>query len=199
MNRRLIALVFSLWLPLSVAQEAPGPRVPNAPAPAPAPERNTYSEKTILAAAEEFFGEGAEGMGKIVARLFREMGRPTGYIKGEEAGGAVGVGLRYGDGTLVLHNGVRRKVHWQGPSIGFDLGANAAKVFMLTYRLHDDQALFRRYPGVEGSLYFVAGVGVNYLRRSGITLAPIRLGVGWRQGAAVGYVRFTPTRTWVPF
>jgi hypothetical protein len=39
---------------------------------------------------------------------------------------------------------------------------------------------------VEGSLYFVGGVGLNYARSEDITVAPVRLGVGWRQGASVG-------------
>jgi hypothetical protein len=52
-------------------------------------------------------------------------------------------------------------------------------------------ALFQRFPDVEGSLSFVGGFGVNYLQRDGISLAPVRFGVGWRQGIGVGYMHFT--------
>ena len=41
----------------------------------------------------------------------------------------------------------------------------------------------------DGSLYWVGGVGVNYQHVNGITLAPIRLGVGLRTGASIGYLR----------
>jgi len=59
----------------------------------------------------------------------------------------VAVGLRYGRGELVYKRGGGRKVDWQGPSLGFDISANAVN------------AEYRRaiptLPGVEGSLFFV--------------------------------------------
>ncbi|MFX8090639.1 EipA family protein, partial [Acinetobacter baumannii] len=79
-------------------------------------------------------------------------------------------------------------VYWAGPSIGFDLGANAAKVFTLVYRLPQIGAIYQRFPGVDGSLYYLGGAGINYQRLNGITLVPIRLGVGLRAGASVGYI-----------
>jgi hypothetical protein len=30
-------------------------------------------------------------------------------------------------------------------------------------------------------------------------VAPVRLGVGWRQGASVGYIHFTEKKSWNPF
>ncbi|MCG6871511.1 MAG: DUF1134 domain-containing protein [Gammaproteobacteria bacterium] len=159
----------------------------------------TYDKQTIITAAEEFFGDGAEGLGTVLEKVFSDLGRPNAYIKGQEAGAAIAVGVRYGDGTLILKNGTTAKVHWKGPSIGFDLGANASRTFILVYSLPAAQAIFRRFPGVEGSLYFVAGLGVTYMRAGGMALAPIRLGVGWRQGANVGYMHFTPEKSWVPF
>jgi hypothetical protein len=30
-------------------------------------------------------------------------------------------------------------------------------------------------------------------------LAPIRFGVGWRQGLNVGYIHLSPKRSWNPF
>lgn len=169
------------------------------PPPATKSDGKTYKQDEILREAGAFFGKGAEGLGKVIAKAFKEQGEPDGYIKGDEGGGAIGVGLRYGKGTLHLHGGDSLPVYWQGPSIGFDLGGNAAKAFVLVYKLKDTDKLFRRYPGVDGSLYFVGGVGLNYVRRDGTTLAPIRLGVGWRQGANVGYMHFTRKKSLNPF
>jgi hypothetical protein len=106
--------------------------------------------------------------------------------------------VRYGEGNLTLKNGATRKVFWQGPSVGFDTGANASKVFTLVYGLNDADKIYQRFPGVEGSAYFVGGVGVNYQRSGDITLAPMRAGVGLRAGANVGYLAYTRERSVVP-
>lgn len=171
-----------------------------APAAAFAQEPQTYSEDEILAAAQRFFGAGAEGLATVVSRVFDELGRPNGYIEGNEGSGAIGVGLRYGDGRLRMKG--RRgqtRVYWQGPSIGFDTGGNASRVFTLTYGLPGPDQIFQRYPGVDGSAYFIGGVGVNYQRRDNITLAPIRAGVGFRLGANVGYLAYSRRRRINPF
>jgi hypothetical protein len=89
-------------------------------------------------------------------------------------------------------------VYWTGPSIGFDAGANLSKVFVLVYHLDKPADLFQRFPGVDGSLYFVGGVGMNYQQRNNIILAPIRLGVGLRAGASVGYMSYSPKKTYNP-
>ena len=151
---------------------------------------DTYDEDSVLKAATDFFGQTAEGLAKVIEKAFREQGRPNGYIRGEEASGAIGVGLRYGEGELSLKSGASAKVYWSGPSIGFDLGGTAAKVFVLVYHLPKVDAIYRRYPGVDGSLYYLGGAGINYQRLGGVTLAPIRLGVGLRAGASVGYVHY---------
>lgn len=39
-----------------------------------------YDENTVLKEAEEFFGAGAEGLGEIVQKAFKEQGRPNAYI-----------------------------------------------------------------------------------------------------------------------
>ena len=161
--------------------------------------QGTYDQDTIISEAESFFGKGAEGLGEVIEKIFKENGEPNGYIKGREAGGAFVVGLRYGDGELYLKNGYSQKVHWQGPSIGFDWGGNAAKVFTLVYNLPSVESIFQRFPGVDGSAYFIGGIGVNYLEKDGIILAPMRAGVGWRLGANVGYMKITPEKTWNPF
>jgi hypothetical protein len=164
-----------------------------------AQDEDTYDQNTVVEEAEAFFGEGAKGLGKVIEKVFEEHGRPNAFIKGEEVGGAIGVGVRYGKGTLVFKRGGTRSLYWQGPSVGFDLGGNAAKVFALVYNLPDSGTIFQRFPGVEGSLYFVGGVGVNYVQSGSVIVAPMRFGVGWRQGVSVGYMHFTRKKSWNPF
>lgn len=159
----------------------------------------TYSQNDILAEAKAFFGHGAEDLAKVVEKAFKDKGKPNGFIKGSEAGAAIGIGVRYGSGLLRLKSGASRTVYWQGPSLGFDLGANTSKVFVLVYNLPAVDQIFQRYPGVDGSLYFVAGVGLTYVQSGNIALAPIRMGVGWRQGASVGYMHLTRRKSLNPF
>lgn len=163
------------------------------------PEHATYSKNEIMQKVEAFFGEGAEGLADIVNKAFDEHGEPNAYIAGDEAAVALGVGVRYGKGQLETKDGVKRAVYWQGPSVGFDAGANAAKVFVMVYHLPNADALFQRYPGVEGSLYFVGGVGMNYLQSGDTVIAPIRFGAGWRQGVSAGYIDFTREKHINPF
>ena len=170
-----------------------------ADAPKKDPDKDTYDQDSIIKDAAEFFGQTTEGLAKVIEKAFKDHGRPNAYIKGEEAGGAITVGLRYGNGTLQMKSGPTRKVYWAGPSVGFDLGANASKVFVLVYHLPSTEKLFMRFPAVDGSLYFVGGAGVNYQRRDKIVLAPIRLGVGLRAGASLGYIHYTKHKTINPF
>ena len=158
-----------------------------------------YQRDTVVNEAESFFGNGARGAAEVLNRVLDENGPPDAYIKGEEGGGAVGVGLRYGHGTLYYKDGTSTKVYWRGPSLGFDVGGSAAKAFVLIYNLDDIDSVFQRFGGVEGSLYYVGGVGVNYNRADDIVLAPVRFGVGWRQGVNVGYMHLSPERSWIPF
>lgn len=162
-------------------------------------DKDTYDKNTTLKEAEAFFGESTAGLAKVIEKAFDEHGRPNGYIKGEEASGAIVLGLRYGSGTITLKNGGTRKVHWTGPSIGFDAGANASKVFVLVYHLPAASAIYQRFPAVEGSFYYVAGAGINYQQKDKIILAPIRLGVGLRGGVNIGYLSYSREKTWVPF
>ena len=155
-------------------------------------------EDELVAAVSQHLGVTSESAASAIERLFRERGRPTGYITGEEGGGALTIGARYGKGTLWLKDGRQEKVYWQGPSVGFDIGAEASKVFTLVYGLDDPDELYRRYPGVDGSAYLVAGMAVNYQRANGITLAPVRSGVGVRLGANIGYSSYTRKRSWLP-
>jgi hypothetical protein len=158
-----------------------------------------YTEDEVVSAVEDWLGVSTETAGSIVERVFADLGRPNAYIFGGEGSGAVGLGLRYGDGTLVTKTGEELKVYWQGPSAGFDVGGNASKTFILVYNLPSAEAIYRRFPGVEGSAYFIGGVGVNYQRADNIVLAPLRAGVGFRQGVNVGYLSYSRRRNILPF
>ena len=68
------------------------------------------------------------------------------------------------------------RVYWQGPSLGFDVGGNASKVFTLVYKIRRQEEIFQRFPGVEGTAYYIAGMGVNYQPSGRISLAPVRAG-----------------------
>ena len=192
-------LVCSLVLLLAAAVVAPGPAWAIGNNPAPSGAQPAYSDDEVVKAANDFFKNGAADLGKVLGKVLREKGQPVAFIRGEEAGGAIGVGLRYGHGDLVYKGGAARKLYWQGPSIGFDVGANAVKVFALVYDLPTSERLFRRFPGVEGSLYFVGGFGVNYVQADKTVIAPVRFGVGWRQGIAISYMHFSPNKRINPF
>ncbi|HEX8468508.1 MAG TPA: DUF1134 domain-containing protein [Allosphingosinicella sp.] len=159
----------------------------------------TVPRKDVFTAAEGVFGKGAEGLADLIEDLLRDRGDPTGYITGREAGGAFIAGVRYGSGTL--HHSIEgdRRVYWTGPSVGFDFGANADKVFVLVYNLNDSERLFRRFPAGEGKAYVVGGFTASYLRRGDVVLIPVRLGVGARLGINAGYMRFSQKNRWLPF
>ncbi len=158
----------------------------------------TYSEGEILAKAKGFFGATTKGLAKAIEKVFEDQGRPNAYITGEEVSGAIGIGVRYGEGKLNRKTGEGRTVYCQGPTIGFDLGADASKMFILVYRLPDVDSLFQRFPAIDGSFYFIAGLGVNYQKSGEIILAPIRTGVGLRAGVNIGYMHYTREFSWVP-
>ena len=170
-----------------------------APAATTAASGATYQQSDVMDAAEGVFGRGAEGLAKIVEKILKDQGQPSAYIAGREAGAAFAVGLRYGSG--VMHHKIEgdRPVYWTGPSLGFDVGGNGAKSFILVYNLYDSQDLFQRFPAAEGAAYLIGGFTASYLRRGDIVLIPIRLGVGWRLGANIGYLKFTEESKWLPF
>jgi hypothetical protein len=185
--------------PAAPAAEAPAASNSAADRASAAARGSTVARKDVFSAAEGVFGRGTEGLAGLIENVLREQGEPSGYITGREAGGAFVLGVRYGSGTL--HHGVEgdREVHWTGPSVGFDFGADANKVFVLVYNLHDSQKLFRRYPAAEGNAYVVGGFTASYMRRGDVVLIPIRLGVGARLGVNAGYMNFTEKNRWLPF
>ena len=153
--------------------------------------RSDFEPERLIKEASEFFGVASEELAKLIAKAVAEHGRPNAYIKGNETSGALGIGLRIGDGELITVKGVKRKIHWEGPSIGLDIGLNASKVLMLVYDLKRPDDIYQKFSGIEGSLFVVAGAGLNYLQAGDLVIAPIRVGVGWRQGANVGYIKIT--------
>jgi hypothetical protein len=159
----------------------------------------TYQRDDLIGAAEGVFGKGAAGLAGIMEKILKDQGEPNAYIAGREASGAFVVGLRYGSGTMCHTVEGQRAAYWTGPSIGFDVGGDATKVFTLVYNLYDSQDLYKRFPQVEGRAYFVGGFSATYLRRGDVVLIPIRLGVGVRLGANIGYMKFSEKSRWLPF
>ncbi len=159
----------------------------------------TYDKENVINAASEFFGDGSEAVASVIEKAFSDLGEPNGYIIGTEASAALIIGARYGDGTLSHKIEGDSRVYWKGPSIGIDVGANGSRVFALVYNLHDTAELYQRFPAVEGSFYYVAGVGMNYQQLDEIVIAPIRIGVGLRAGVNLGYLHFSKERSWIPF
>ncbi len=176
---------------------------PHVPEPMP-PQSYTsdeagYSIEEIRDATKGFFGTVSTNLATVLEHAFSTSGRPTAYVLGQEGGGAFLAGLRYGDGTLFMRAGGTQKVFWHGPSIGADLGAAGSRTLFLIYKLKEPADLYRSFSGVDGSAYFVGGVGVTLMKGGKVVMAPIRSGLGLRLGANIGYVRFTPRPTWNPF
>lgn len=159
---------------------------------------DTFERDDLMAAGEGVFGKGlrvwrvslnascasraaprlyrrARGVGRVRRRPALWLGRDDPQGRGADAG-------------LLT-----------GPSLGFDIGGDANKVFVLVYNLYDTEELFHRFPAAEGRLYFVGGFAATYLRRGNVVLIPVRLGVGWRAGVNVGYMNFTHKARWLPF
>lgn len=170
-----------------------------APGAALADASEEYTQEEIYSAATGFFATASKELAGVIEKAFKDHGRPNGYITGEEASGAIIVGLRYGNGTLHRKKFSPSKIYWQGPSVGFDLGGDASKVFILIYNMNSKEHLYQRVPGVDGSAYLIGGVGMTYLQSGNLVLAPIQTGVGLRLGVNVGYLHFGPEHSWNPF
>ena len=160
---------------------------------------DSYNKDEVLEKAKGFFGSTTKGLAEGIEKVFNDLGRPNAYIEGEEFGGAFVIGLRYGRGKLNRKLGLPTKIFWQGPSVGFDFGGNVSKVFTLIYKLKNANDMFRRFPGVDGSLYVIAGISLNYQQAGDTVLVPIRTGVGLRAGANVGYLHYNQEHSWLPF
>src|SRR5690349_6779355 len=172
---------------------------PPPPQAQPQPQGGQYSSNEIVDAGHRFFGTISRGLAQLVERAGSQWGLPNGYVLGQEAGGAVVAGLRYGEGILYTKNAGDLRVFWQGPSLGWDFGGEGARTMMLIYALPATGAIYQRFVGIDGSAYFVGGLGMTALTADNIVVVPIRSGIGVRLGANVGYLKFTQTATWNPF
>ncbi len=180
--------------------------VPPPPSPSYSPEAQLpeaaergYTIDEVHEATRGFFGTISTSLGSVIEYAFSKYGRPDGYVLGTEGGGAFLAGVRYGTGTLYLRSGGTAKVYWHGPSIGTDFGASGSRTMFLIYNLRDPNDLIREFTGIDGSAYFVGGVGITLLKGGPVLMAPIRSGLGFRIGANLGYIRFTAGPTWNPF
>lgn len=164
----------------------------------PPRDQRYYEQGEIVTAGHNFFGSVSKGLAKAVEYAFRSEGRPNGYILGEDASGAFFVGLRYGEGRLFTKHSGDHKVYWQGPSLGYDMGAEGSKTMILVYNMRHPGEIYHRFGGAEGSAYLVGGVSVQFQTYNHVKLAVIRSGVGVRLGANVGYSKYSRYPTWNP-
>ena len=186
-----LLLIFGLLLTPQAAQAAQAARSGSL--------SDTYSADEMVNKGSAFFGSVAQGMASLVERAVSQYGLPNGYILGEEGGGALFAGARFGQGTMYTRNAGDLGVYWQGPTIGLDFGGDGSKVMMLVYNLPDVNSVYGRYPGVDGSAYVVGGLGMTVIKRNNVVIVPIRSGIGARLGINVGYLKFTQEATWNPF
>jgi hypothetical protein len=175
---------------------AAGLSVPSALAQQGPPQRFTTGELTEN--GHRFFGSMSRGLAQVVEEATKRWGQPNAYILGQEASGAFIAGARFGEGQMYTRNAGQQKIFWQGPSVGFDAGVDGARTMMLVYNLPSSEAIFRRFGGIDGSAYFVAGFGFTALTADDVIIVPIRAGVGARLGINMGYLKFTPASTWNP-
>ncbi|NRB14135.1 MAG: DUF1134 domain-containing protein [Rhizobiales bacterium] len=162
-------------------------------------EQNKFDVKEIMAEGHKFFGGASANIASVVENVFSQFGKPSAYIIGEEGSGAFFIGLRYGEGYIYFRDGTRYKIFWQGPSLGFDMGADGSKSMVLVYGVNNPNELIDRFPGVDGSAYIIGGVGVTYQQNGSIILAVIRTGVGARLGVNIGYLKYSAQPDWNPF
>jgi hypothetical protein len=198
----LALLLAGIGLFTASAQNGPPPPPPAAgppPPSAPPPQSRNFAPMELVDAGHRFFGSVSRGLAELIEKAGSQWGQPNGYVLGQEAGGAFVGGLRYGDGTLYTKNAGDVRVFWQGPTLGFDAGADGARTMMLVYNLPATGAIFERFGGVDGSAYFIGGLGMTALTANNIVVVPIRSGVGLRLGANIGYLKFTSRPTWNPF
>ncbi|HTE78217.1 MAG TPA: DUF1134 domain-containing protein [Xanthobacteraceae bacterium] len=199
-----IASVVAAITSMSVMAQTTGTIAPQPPPSevtpsSPPPTTSQFSSNEVINAGNHFFGSVSHGLATIVEKAVSQWGLPNGYILGEEVSGAFVGGLRYGDGMLYTRNAGDLRVFWQGPSVGFDAGADGARTMMLVYNLPQVGAIFDRFGGINGSAYFIGGFGMTALTGNNIVVVPIRSGMGLRLGANLGYLKFTDSRTWNPF
>jgi hypothetical protein len=158
-----------------------------------------FSPDEVVNDGQRFFGTMSRGLAEGVQEACRRWGLPNAYILGQEASGAFVAGLRYGEGKMYTRNAGNQPIYWQGPSIGFDAGGDGDRTMMLVYNLPDTGAIYDRFGGLDGSAYFIGGLGFTAVGAKGVVVVPIRTGLGWRLGVNLNYLKFTQRATWNPF
>jgi hypothetical protein len=182
-----------------VASDVTSAPTADASAPLAIPAEGTYQKDDLIGAAENVFGKGAQGLGKLIEDILKKQGRPNGYIVGREGGGSFILGLRYGSGTLNHKVEGEKPIYWTGPSFGPDVGANGGSAFILVYNLYDTEDIYHNFAAAEGAAYLGGGFNVSHMRRGDVVLIPIRVGAGLRLGMNIGYMRFSKKQRWRPF
>ena len=158
-----------------------------------------FTDNELVDNGHRFFGGLSRDIAEAIQSATKRWGQPNAYILGQEAGGAFVGGLRYGEGSMYTRNAGDRRIYWQGPSVGFDAGADGDRTMMLVYNLRSVDAIFQRFGGIDGSAYLIGGFGHLALGADDMMVVPIRTGVGARLGINIGYLKFTRTSTWNPF
>ena len=79
---------------VAILQPSPTPQA----VPPLTPDEEGYSIQEVMAASEGFFGKVSANLGSVIEHLFKNSGRPAGYVLGNEGGGAFLAGVRYGSG-----------------------------------------------------------------------------------------------------
>ncbi|MEM8811677.1 MAG: DUF1134 domain-containing protein [Pseudomonadota bacterium] len=160
---------------------------------------STYAQDEIMQAGHGFFGGVSSRVATLIEKIFEKHGQPNGYILGEQGSGAFLAGLKYGEGRLHTRNVGDHKVYWQGPSFGWDVGADGTRVMMLVYNLPSVDDIYRQYNGVNTSAFFIGGIGMTVLENGNTFVVPVKSGVGARLGFSLGYLKFTDRPRWNPF
>ncbi len=199
MVRQFARFLFVLSALVASLAATPGYAQTTGTSQTPGSVSDTYSANELVEKGSEFFGSVAQGLASLVEKAVSSYGLPNAYVLGQEGSGAVFAGVRYGEGVMYTRNAGDRNVYWQGPSLGFDVGGDGSRVMMLVYNLPTVDAIYGRYPGIEGSAYMVGGLGMTAMKYGDIYVVPIRSGVGARLGINVNYLKFTPEPTWNPF
>ena len=190
-NCRVIAFFLALMLfaaPLAKAQQSQPPA-----------NIEDFSENSLIIASAKYLGATAESMAEVMDRIFSRYGKPSAIIRGEEISVSAIIGARYGRGTLMFPDGRSAPIFWRGPSAGLDMGASGSKSFALVYNIDKPEDLYKRFASVDGSLVALGGVAFNYMQRSDIIIAPMRVGVGYQVGISLGYLKFSKSTGWMPF
>jgi Skp family chaperone for outer membrane proteins len=159
----------------------------------------TYSISEIQDAGRGIFGSISAQFAAAINYAFQQFGRPNAYIVGSDGSAAFLAGLRYGSGHLHTKTMPETKIYWQGPSLGYDLGAEGSSAMFLVYNLDIPEKIYGRFTGIGGQAYVAGGLGLNVLGKGGMVMVPIRSGVGLRIGANLAYLKFTDRQTWNPF